>query len=176
MTLKTWWYEFQNGRRIQYRQVSHHLAGELRKQFPPPEPPTYEVDIGGEKRQEQNPSDPAYVKALQEWDAKQRDLFQRLILRRGVAHTLTEDELAEVDTLRQDMEALGVALDDDVAYIFIYHLCLTTADEFGDFVDHVMGVSAPSEEAIATTIDEFRYHVSQDPTDAAQAAAIGGVL
>lgn len=150
------------GRRVYVKNVNPLLAIEIRRQFPKPHPPLQEVDYGdGKPVLEPNPTHPDYEEALESWNSLVTEKMQKLIIKRGVVHTLTEDEKAEVEELRADMEAdLGMNLGNSDLFVYVSYICIGGKLDIDTLAEAVMTGSQPTARAIEAAQDSFQGDVS----------------
>ncbi len=155
-------FTFSTGITVRVRRVSPFLVAELRKAHPPPEPPLQEVDYGdGQKRQEPNAAHPDYLKALAEYENHIRELQTDYIVKHGV--DLDGDWQPQIAALREEWRReQGTELsetDDVLAYI--QFVCVGANDDYIKLVNAIMGLSQPTEDAIAAEAASFRGEVSE---------------
>lgn len=132
------------------RRVSPLLMLELRSSFPIPEPPTQEVDYGGEKVLEPNETHPDYLRAMQKYNDELKERAMRLLIRRGVVLNWTDDMKEELKDLREFwLDEFGKALpgSDDLAYV--QFICVASPQDLDELTNFIMARSQPTEAAIA---------------------------
>lgn len=139
------------------------IAGAVRKEYPPPEPPVVMVQIGesDERKPEANPADPAYQRTLATYDdafkTKVGERTMQLIARYGV-RTIDNEAVAE---FRAQMIALGAPLDpnEDDRDIYVWQLACVSERDMTTLMNTVLSRSQPSEEAVAAHTATFRDNV-----------------
>lgn len=106
---------------VMVKPVPPFLMNEARKSIKKPVPPQQPVEnADGTTRLESNPSHPDYIAALDAYEGKLAVVGQRMMIKRGVVLDLSDEQRAELATLRTEMEAEGVTTldpDDKIAYI-----------------------------------------------------------
>jgi hypothetical protein len=145
------------GRRVYVRNVNPLLAIEIRRQFPKPNPPQQEVDYGdGKKVFEPNYAHPDYAQAVEEWNSFIIEKMSRLIIKRGVVHTLTEAEKAEVAELRADMEEdIGLNLGGSDVFVYVSYICIGGRLDVDTLTEAVMSGSQPTAPATEAALESF---------------------
>ena len=143
---------------LKIQNVGSALVSQLRRDFPPPQPPMQEVDYGdGNKKMEPNSAAPEYIEALTRYAADFEDKLQRLVIKRGVVLTLTEEQKQEIQDLRDfyrteyDRE---IAFDDKMAYILM--IAGGTDDGLAELVNAIVRRSQPVEEDVQAALDTFQ--------------------
>lgn len=161
---------------VQLHKVSPLLRDDidamLRRQFPPPDPPLNTVPSGfgdGAPRQEPNEADPNYQMALARWRIEHinrtGDKLMELAIRSYIVCDVDHEAVAR---LRASMQALGVELDPDDAYVYISRICIGTPDDQRDLSTALFTRAAALREAAQAHKDTFPGDVSgqadrQDP-------------
>ncbi len=148
------------GKRVLLRKLSPLLAQQLRKDFPPPEPPLQEVDFGGEKSYEPNYSHPDYQYKLKQYEADFNEKSQRLLIKRGVVLTWTDEMRAELDELRKfyrDEYGKELPADDHICYVS--YLCPGSDSDLEEMINKLMRRTQPTGEAVAEAQDMFQRQV-----------------
>lgn len=145
-----------SGKRISIRKVSPFLGDEVRKAFPPPKPPLQKVMLGGVETEEPNPAHPDYQAALRAHNIEMGQRIQRLMIKRGVVIELGDDEKAEVEELRADIEAEGVTLPASDKDVYLWHICISTPQDLEDLANAIVQRSQPTEVSVSQKMDGFR--------------------
>lgn len=145
------------GRRVYVRNVNPLLAIEIRRQFPKPHPPMQQVDYGdGKPVFEPNYAHPDYAAAVEDWNALITEKMSRLIIKRGVVHTLTDEEKAEVAELRADMEEdMGLNLGGSDLFVYVSYICIGNRLDVDSLTEAVMSGSQPTRAAVEAAQESF---------------------
>lgn len=153
-----------SGYSILYRKVSPYLAMEVRKNYPPPKPPTQRVNYGTaenpEWREEENLAHPEYKNTLLEYNQKLEEKMRTVLLKRGTKIDWTPDLRKELEDVRSTMAEQGIELsikDDHIA--FISYVAMASAEDIQSLLSKIMRVSQPTEEEIHTVMDSFQGQV-----------------
>ena len=126
--------------------VSPMLLNEARKSIPRPKPPMQEIEnADGTTRQEPNPSHPAYAEALKEYNERIGMLSQRVMIRRGVVLALTDEQRAELASLRADMAQDGVTLDSDDKAAYVLNLAVGTPEDLAELIQAITQRGQPTD-------------------------------
>jgi len=149
------------GRRVFVRNVNPLLAIEIRRQFPKPHPPLQQVDYGdGKPVYEPNYASPDYEAAVEDWNTLITEKMSRLIIKRGVVHTLTPEEKAEVEELRMDLEEdLGMNLGENDLFVYVSYICIGGRLDVDNLTEAVMTGSQPTRAAVEAAQDSFQSDV-----------------
>lgn len=146
-----------SGIEVQIRRVSPLLALELQKKFPAPRPPRNKVtDMDGKETWEENYADPDYALTLNKYNADLEERMRRLVIMRGVVHTLTEEQKAQVDELRTfwketyDEDLKGSDLE-----VFISYIAIGSDGDLGDLINTIMKRSQPTEGETKEVLNSF---------------------
>lgn len=140
-------FEFKStGVKVYIKPVSPMLLNEARKSIPRPRPPMQEIESAdGTKRQEPNPSHPSYAEAMREYNECLGTLSQRVMIRRGVVLALTDEQRAELASLRADMAQDGIRLDDDDKVAYVLNLAVGTPEDITDLVQAITQRGQPTD-------------------------------
>ena len=125
---------------LQIRKIPTTLTGKLiqqyEKDFPPPAPPTNLIDYGdGEKIAEPNYSNPVYARLFNEYRQK-----RNVDVEEKIRHLFTDQAIqCEVDKervkkVRAQMKTLGVELDPDDKYVYVWDVAVGTQDGYADLM------------------------------------------
>lgn len=149
-------------RHVFVKNVNPLLVVEIRDQFPKPKPPLQEVDYGdGRKVLEPNYASPDHEAALEEWNSFITKKMSQLIIKRGVVHTLTEAEKAEVAQLRADTEEeIGLVLKGSDLFLYVSYICIESRLDIDTLTEAVISGSQPTARAIEAAQDSFPGDVS----------------
>lgn len=157
MTTKLYPFKFtDSGKVVSIRKVSYNLASELRKIFPPPEPPIVEVPYPNGIRREENALDPDYARTLRRYNVEFEERLRRLVIRRGVVIVLGDAEKEEIRQLRDDMKEEGIPLPENDQDVYLSYICISTPEDYKDLLGAVTRRSYPTEEGSADALDRFR--------------------
>jgi len=144
------------GKQVLIRKVSPMLVFQLSQDFPPPNPPMVEVTYGDEKVTEPNPADPSHAQAMIEYQRDFNLKTQRLMIKRGVAVTWTDDVKAEVAEMRQfykDEFGRDIGADDHMIYVTM--ICVGTDSDLEELLAAITRRSQPTEAAVLAAKDTF---------------------
>lgn len=126
--------------------VSPMLLNEARKSIPRPKPPMQEIEgADGTKRQEPNPSHPSFAEAMREYNERIGILSQRVMIRRGVVLTLTDEQRAELSSLRAEMAQDGVTLSDDDKEAYVLNLAVGTPEDLTELIQAISQRGQPTD-------------------------------
>ncbi len=142
------------------RKVSPMLANELRKTFPPPEPPLQEVEMDGQKITEPNPAHPEYQRALSQYNQDMEKRMRRLLIKRGVAFPddVTEKEaIAQVAALREEWRQMyDQELDEtDDKVAFVWFIAAGTDKGIEELTAAIMSRSQPTRDEVEAAKASF---------------------
>lgn len=145
------------GRHVYVRNVNPLLAIEIRRQFPKPLPPKQPVDYGdGKTVWESNYASPDYEAALEDWNSLITDKMSKLIIKRGVQWTLTDEEKEEVKQLRADLEEdLGMNLGGSDVFVYVSYICIGGRLDVDSLTEAVMTGSQPTSAAVEAALESF---------------------
>lgn len=147
------------GKTVEIRKVSPLLALQLRKDFPPPEPPLVEVTLGesGQPELEANPADPDYQRRLVEYEQDFNMKSQQLMIKRGVVVDVTVPEVqAEITALRNFYrDEFGRELPKDDQMVYVSMICIGTQEDMAELIDAIMRRSQPTEAAVKNAANSF---------------------
>jgi hypothetical protein len=129
----------------------------LMRETPAPPIPVVETELG----EEPNPADPDYQQALSiymqhigmEASTKMFELAMRRIE--------VEVDQAAVDRYKEDMAAIGIALDPDLddRAIYIRCICISSTIDLAAMLAYLQRRSMPTEVAVQEYLDSFQRHV-----------------
>lgn len=147
--------------------TAQRLNEAIRAEFPPPDPPTYEVEYGDQKIQEKNDADPAYVARLARWQEQAARLFNERLLKLvcldAVEVTIGDAEKAAIERKKRSLSRVGVTWEDDpdldedenLRYFYVQHCCFGSAEDMRELYIAVNTRSQPTEAAVQAHIDTF---------------------
>jgi hypothetical protein len=134
-----------------------------------PEPPTQEVDIGGEKRKVRNDREPDYLRRLQAWQnwaaSELNERFLRVCAVHGLEPERDDDDIAEqVEALEAVLKIEGVELQRDERYsrvqqnriLYLMHICFTTQQEMEEFYTFMIQRVVPQPQEVEEATAMFR--------------------
>lgn len=129
----------------------------VQKELPPPKPPEQEVDYGdGDKRLEANEHHPDHLAALQEYQLTVAGELGERLLRLVVRRVDVEVDIEVVQRFREDMEAIGVPIDDeDDKSVYVRHICISSDRDLSELSSYLIRRSQPTEAAVSEHIATF---------------------
>lgn len=151
-------FKFQDsGYTVKIRRVSPLLALELQKKFPAPKPPKNQVpDLDGKMVWEENIADPAYAEALTKYQQDLELRMRRLVIMRGVVHTLSDEEKAQVVELREFWQTTyNEVLEGSDLEVFISYIAVGSDGDLSDLIDAILKRSQPTEEEVREAQNSF---------------------
>lgn len=163
-------YTFKNGKVATVNRVGNmtiaHIAAGAQKKIPPIPVPTFEVDLGAGPKQEPNPADPAYQKAVTTRAGQVNLAVMDALIELAVDIDIDQGAL---DKLKTTMELVGMPISeisDKVAYI--KHCCIVDGDELGALGNLIRGDIEEATDAAAAT---FSGDLPGPPADTLEPAA-----
>lgn len=147
--------------------TSQRLSEALRREFPPPSPPTYAVQYGDQTVMEPNDADPTYQARLTRWQEETARTFNERLLKLvcidAVEVEIGEAEKEQIARKKRNLERAGIAWGDDptldadenLRYFYVQHLCFGSADDMRELYAAVNTRSQPTEAAVVAHIDTF---------------------
>lgn len=138
------------GETVQIRKVSPLLVIKLRERFPAPKPPLQTVDYGDGPKQEQNPTEPGYLLAVQEYEQAMERRVRNLLIQRGVVIDWDDDKKTKLAELRSWWKATYAEdLDDlDDTFAYVSYICVGSDSDLEELVNMLIKRSQPSQEGI----------------------------
>jgi hypothetical protein len=141
--------------------VTDKFFPEYDKQFPPPKPPMHKVDYGeGEQVDEPNLSDTTYARLLVEHEQKKAiwcdDKAKHLYATLAVECPVDEEAVKQ---LRDTMKGLGVELDPDDKFVYVWYIAVGTTQGHNELMQAIMRRIQPTGEAVAQAQTTFRSQV-----------------
>lgn len=145
------------GETVLIRKVSPMLVFQLSQDFPPPAAPLVEVDYGeAGKEMEPNPSDPAHLDALRQYNQDFNLKVQRLMIKRGVVVNWDDEKRRKVTELRDFYrDEYGKELPKDDHMVYVTMVCVGTEQDLEELLTRINRRSQPSEVAIKAATDTF---------------------
>lgn len=147
---------------LKIRKVPFTLTDRLLKEYDrlhaPPAAPAQTIDYGeGETIREPNYADPVYRERLRRHE-QDKAMWVNAQTRHVFAQVAIE---CEVDTelvarYRAAMQAVGVELDPDDKYVYIWEIAIGTAEGHIDLVRAIQRRSQPTAEAVGEALARFR--------------------
>lgn len=123
MTQKLKPYALPNGVEAALKPISPEILWNVQDANPPPPPPMEEVERpDGSKEMRANPASPEYREALQKHAGAMSFKLRDFIIKRGLVLRLTDEQKAEVATLRADLAELNIKLPDDDKVAYFVHI------------------------------------------------------
>ena len=147
--------------------TAQRLNEAIRKEFPPPSPPTYEVEYGDTKVREINDADPTYQARYQRWEQDTARLFNERLLKLVCLDAIEVDigkaEKAEIARKKRNLERAGIAWEDDpdltedenLRYFYVQHCCFGSSEDMKELYAAVNTRSQPTEAAVQAHIAAF---------------------
>ena len=143
-----------SGAVVRVRRIAPALLTDLRKdirrRFPKPMAPMVEVSYGDEKRIEANPAHPEYAEMLREHSTESGMAFLESLVKFACECETDAVRVAELRGLAGDME---LPADDHVLYVT--RILLETKADIEVFQQVIMGLSQPTEKAVAEATERF---------------------
>lgn len=146
------------GREVCIKKVSPLLVMELQKSFPPPKPPLQKVDYGdGQEHWEANPSHPDYLQAMSDYNFAFQERLQRLMVKRGVSLTWTEEMRTEVAELRDFWKTeFEKELDPDDGMVYVLMICVGSDKDLEELLEAIARRAQPTEGAVNEALNSFQ--------------------
>lgn len=136
---------FSSGRTLKVRKVPSMLIRQLYLDWPAPKPPVQEVEVDKVKFYEENVSHPDYAAALEEHNQKMQERLQRLMVRRGVVHEMSDEEKQEVKLLQKEWtEDFGKPLPGNELEVYVYYICCVSDTDLNKLMEEVRAISQPT--------------------------------
>lgn len=130
---------------ILIKKVSPLLIMELRKLYPEPKPPAQEVEINGKKVIEYNMAHPEYIEAMQAYQLEFEQAMRKVLIRRGVSVTMTEDVKEAVKQIKKDFKQdTGHDLSGTDEYIYVSYIGIGTDQDMEDLIREITQRSQPT--------------------------------
>lgn len=146
------------GETVQIRKVSPLLVIKLRERFPAPRPPLQTVDYGDGPKQEQNPTEPNYLLAVQDYEQAMERRVRNLLIQRGVIIDWDDEKKARLEELRAWWKTTyNEDLDDlDDTFAYVSYLCVGSDSDLEDLINILIKRSQPSKEGIEGAQERFK--------------------
>ncbi len=150
---------------LRIRHIPFTVTDRFFKQYeadhPAPKPPTNEVDYGdNEKVKEPNLADPTYLRRLGRYEKERGEVVneqaKRLFTQLAVE---CEVDAAAVTALRAAMTQLGVELDVDDKFVYVWQIAVGTMEGHNELMSAIQRRLQPTEEGIAEARQSFRGQV-----------------
>lgn len=147
--------------------TSQRLSEAVRREYPPPEPPTYEVEYGDTQVREINDADPTYLARYARWQETTAKVFNERLLKLvcldAIEIELDADAQAEITRKKRSLAVVGVAWEDDpdlsvdenARLFYVQHCCLASPDDMRELYAAVTARSQPTEAAVAAHVETF---------------------
>lgn len=148
-----------SGVRLRLKPVSKHFMYGVTSQFPPPEVPL--IHIEGKKRPIENPDDPDYKQAVEDWILLIASASTDVVLLRGTEIIEKPESVIGPDSEEwiDEMEVLGLKHSDNPRARYLYWLKAIAAPSDKDISDlmEVLGrLTGISELDVADAVERFR--------------------
>lgn len=145
-------FTFSNGSQVGIIRMNPDLMRELRRKFPPPEPPVEHTELGDEP----NATSPAYLRALADYNEDMGDRTFQLCILRGVWVEIDKEKLAQ---LREDARVVGLELPENDKITYVRYVLMSSAEDMRRLTQVVLGQIQPTEEEIGQAQAEFKSDV-----------------
>lgn len=168
-------YTLKNKQVVLVRKVSMFLAQEIQRQFPAPRAPIQQVNYGTEDepewREEPNPAHPDYEAALERHAMESEMRMAMLAIVRGARIEWNDEKKAALAEVRDDMKDFGIDLDEQARaivplggdkldlYIYVRYIVCSDPASYEELVSVLIGMSQPTEAAIAENVGTFQPEV-----------------
>lgn len=155
------------GQTLKLRRVAQMLLMGATRAGTPPAPPLETVQTADGEQQVANESHPAYLAALDRYEADQNLMRMRVMLKWGLDLTLNEEQEADLTEVLADLAASG----EDVSWVktardrraaYALYFLLTDMLDYRTVAGAIAGLSVPTEAGIAAAADGFRGDVAGD--------------
>lgn len=134
-----------SGIEINVRRVPQQLMQDAQNSIKPPQPPMQEVTLDGKVVREPNYAHPEYLRALDDHQMAQMRLSQKILVRLGIVHTLTDEDRANLNRVLDVMKELGVPPSgDNELEQWVYYVAAPSVDDVTALMQEVLGISVPT--------------------------------
>lgn len=119
---------------------------------PRPEPPMQPVtDLEGKEELVPNPEEPEYKKRLSEYVMALNIEIGNRLLALALRQIVVDVDAEAVKSLRDDMDAIGAPIPDEVSdeEVYIHRICISSIFDIQVLLAYIQGHSGPTEAAIA---------------------------
>lgn len=149
------------GETVMIRKVSPLLVIKLRERFPAPKPPLQTVDYGDGPKQEQNPTEPGYLLAVQDYEQTMERRVRNLLIQRGVVIDWDDEKKSRLAELRAWWkETYNEDLDDlDDTFAYVSYICVGSDSDLEELVNVLIKRSQPSPEGVEAAQERFKSPV-----------------
>lgn len=147
-----------SGATLEYRHVSHMLLNDVQRSLKPPRPPMIEMDYGGNKKWEANPSHPDHLEALREYNNEKSERVLSIAIALGVRVMVDE---ARVNELRELLQESGVPVPTNDKVFYVTRILCETGNDLVALRDAVIRKAQPTEGAVAESVERFPSDVSE---------------
>lgn len=160
-------YTCSNGVVLRLRPVPALLINDITTKFvKKPQVPTYENEGG---RLEENPSDPAYVAAINDYNLQIQEMSTRTLLIRGTQPLTVPSDIENVDDKgwSEELEALGIVdipvSGVDRRYYWLKYYVLEDANDLSNLLQEISVASGLiTEESVQQAAESFRDIQTRD--------------
>lgn len=118
---------------------------------PAPPVPMHKVNIGGEERLVENPTDPDYQAKFVEYDTESTAASNRAMWKKAII--LDEEARALVKEMREELD---VPLDGSDEEVYVQNILCATFDEYSELQGLILRTKQPTAEGIAAAKESFR--------------------
>lgn len=134
-----------SGVTVNVRRVPQQTMQDANASLPAPKPPIQEVELDGKIKKEPNYAHPEYLQALQDHQMDQMRLSQKLLVRLGIQHTLTDEDRAELARVLDVLKELGIKpTGDSELEQWVYYVAAPGVQDLSSLMEEVLGLSVPT--------------------------------
>jgi hypothetical protein len=145
---------------LDIQRIPHMLLQDWRNALPPEPPiPTQEMEYGGKKVSEQNPSHPEYVAEIEEYNYNIGMRMIEFAIDRGVVIEVDRDAVAELRSWAEQQDP-PVELPKSDKVVFVSRILLPDLIDLVALRTAVFGRVVPTQEAIDQAVERFQPEVS----------------
>ena len=130
---------------VQVRKVPQQVIQDANASLKPPVPPMQEVELDGKTRMEPNYTHPDYLQALEDHQMAQMRLSQRILIRMGIVHELTDEDRAATKAVLDTMRELNIEpTAGSELEQWVYYVAAPTMNDLTALMQEVLGLSVPT--------------------------------
>ena len=147
---------------IRPRHVPESMVTRIYAELKPPPPPVVEINEGGKKWKEPNPSDPEYREKLSDHALRLGEALFKLMALRGIEIVELPEGFAPYEkdeSWTEELEAIGLSVPPSgpARYIeWVRYRLIATAEDYDILNKIILNISGISEEEIQEALDRFR--------------------
>jgi hypothetical protein len=147
-----------SGIEVTVKKVSPLLFVQLRRQFPPPQPPRQKVlDINQKEVWEENLAHPDYLEAKEKYELEMEERMGHLLYKRGVDVPIDTQALTELKEFWKT--EFGIELTGDDKELYIQYFVIVSANDKEALQNAVLSLSQPTQEDLNAAQQAFRGKV-----------------